>query len=613
MRFLLIAFLFLTSCHSQSPKLTLAVNPSEYKLLRALDANLKIIIAKNWDAAKINQALKTGLIDAYIGSMDLDPSLLSSLVAKDAIVLLGNQNNSVSNLSLDDLRSIFSYKSLNWNLFAGPNSPIVIIDQDEFSQTKMEFYKILLPNIPIKTKVSARTLDEIAFSLIKFPNAISYMNFSDFKYKLKSFNIDSIPASFENIKQGYFPIIRKIKIYYDKNTLRHNSKTQSMIDFLEFVHGTRAQKIIEELKYIPLDQSELDEIQANLQPILIGVGVPLEGTYTDLAKSIVDAAKLAVDKANTENFLDGKNFEIVVCNDKSQIDFAIKCAQKFIDMGVLGVVGHLTSQVSIEASKLYVSNSIPMISPASTHPWLTERPNTKSLVFRTVGRDDMQAKLIAKSLANLPKHPIKIAIFNNSTVYGKTLSSLIETEINNIALDKVTLVKSLEQGKNQYHNEVQALDAGALVFVGEPIDAAQLVKELALTNQKNVLFFGADGIFSQRYIEKAGLRAESTYVIGSPLDKDSRLYQDFYQAYLTQYKIEPSAFAMNAYDATMILIKAIKQSSLSKISVSKAIQQIDYRGITGRLRFNSIGDPIDSRMSLYRVEQGEFVRVDYAH
>jgi branched-chain amino acid transport system substrate-binding protein len=232
-------------------------------------------------------------------------------------------------------------------------------------------------------------------------------------------------------------------------------------------------------------------------------------------------------------------------------------------------------------------------------------------VFRTVGRDDKQAELLAKSISNLAiPHPAKVAIFNNSTVYGATLSSLIEAQIIGIAKDKVTAIKALQQGKNQYHNEVEALDAQVLVFVGEATDAAQLVKELALTNHKNIVFIGAEGIFSQRYIQEAGLRAEGTYVTGTILELGSKQLEDFENLYLEKFKTKPTAFALNAFDAMMILGQALKNSQTENIPLIDSIKKTNYSGITGQIMFNSIGDPIQPRMCLYQVKNAKFIKLN---
>lgn len=344
--------------------------------------------------------------------------------------------------------------------------------------------------------------------------------------------------------------------------------------------------------------------------INIGVAAPLEGSYTDLGRSIVNAVKLAVDDENNTG-LNKFIFEVIVCNDKADTEIAKNCAEKFVQAKVAAVVGHLTSQASIAAAKIYAANHIVQISPASTHPSLTEDLNTRGYVFRTTARDDDQALLIAQQIKKLDlPHPLRIVIFNNGTLYGNSLAELIQVEVNRLQSDHVIASKSFEPEQKQYHQDVKDLTADVLVFVGEYADAAQVLRELALNNKKDIVFIGADGTFSQRLIHKAGLRAESIYVIGNTIDKDSKAYQEFLARFETRFKIYPTAFAVNAFDSTKLLIEAIKQSLITKKALSEELRTVRYHGLTGLIYFDKAGDPILPRMTVYKVLNGKFVVVD---
>jgi branched-chain amino acid transport system substrate-binding protein len=62
-----------------------------------------------------------------------------------------------------------------------------------------------------------------------------------------------------------------------------------------------------------------------------------------------------------------------------------------INDGTVGVIGHFNSSCSIPASDVYNRAGIPMITPGSTNPQLTEKGYRG--VFRVCGRDDQQGKI----------------------------------------------------------------------------------------------------------------------------------------------------------------------------------------------------------------------------
>ncbi len=621
--FLLLVFLNF-SCGSQflniadEPVLLVHADKSEKRLLRKLKKNygnskIKTELCIN-DSTKIIDDLRSGKLDVFIGSIQVPKTLKEDLrsvpLARDALLVVTNANNEINNLGFDELKEIFSKRARNWKNFTSSTRPIVVVDRKTEDIEYQTLYRKLFNTLPANStkNLVVSSEEETLAALNKFPNAISYINFSDYKSSLKTININSIPASVENIKEGYFPLTREIKLYYSSEHIQTTGKEASLDKLLKFMSSTKGQELIKDSKLINLSEADLQLIKDKNEPIYIGLAAPLEGAYTELGKSIINAAKLAVGELNEKKFIKGKKLELVICNDKAEVEQALQCANKFVSLKVAGVIGHLKSKLSIEASKIYVQNQIPMITPASTHPWVTERPGAKGYVFRTIGRDDMQARLIANKIESLPlNHPLEVSIFHNSTVYGSTLSNLIDTQIKNLASDKVNSIKGLKQEQHQYHKEIAAMDADVLVFVGEYGDAAQLVKELALNNKQEVVFIGADGVFSQKFIDEAGLRAEGSYVSANVFDTESEKMQSFLENFESEFKQQPSAFSMNSYDATMILANAIKASNTHKSKlVAASLRDTRYPGITGLIYFNDKGDPVQARMTVYQVIDGKF-------
>src|ERR1700757_4649695 len=78
-------------------------------------------------------------------------------------------------------------------------------------------------------------------------------------------------------------------------------------------------------------------------------------------------------------------FVLDVRDDQADPRVAIQVAQKLVDDGVVGVIGHYNSGCSIPASAVYHQANIAMITPGSTNPQLTAQGFSN--VFRTMGHD----------------------------------------------------------------------------------------------------------------------------------------------------------------------------------------------------------------------------------
>ena len=617
--FFLLVFFLLESCSSlyqtNSKTLVIAVSNYDYNLARAIQAkfgNKKIHLIKNVDEIKALNLLHTSQIDAYIGTLEIPAvyknEISEKILVRDAIAIVVHPSNPLNNLSSDQLKDIFSRKTNNWKSLVDLDKPLIVIDRAEKDLSKIALYNSLYSTseLPFEMTMVANKDSDLISAIGKFQNAISLMSFRALNQAVKALSVDNIQANLANVEKGYYPLTRSIFIYSPLN--KSSSEIQELYNF---IFSQKAQDIARDLLYIPLSEAELQLLKTKNSPILIGVSAPMEDLYTDLGKSILGAASIAKDKINARGGINGRMIEIISCNDKAKTTNALECANKFVRENVSGVIGHLTSQTSIEASKIYSRYGIVQISPASTHPLFTERPEVRGFVFRTIGRDDRQARLMADLISHLPgTHPLRVSIFGNNTLYSSTLATMVETEIQKINLDKVSEIKTIKQGQSQHQNEIKNLNSQVLVFIGEYGEAAQIVKELALANKRDVVFIGADGVYSKRFIQEAGLRAENAYVTGNGVDETAPEVKNFVAEFKSRFKSEPSAFAMNSYDAMMVLVDALRAvENKDFTSVSTALKATKYKGLTGLIEFDEIGDLVVPGMCVYIVKNGSFEKI----
>lgn len=611
--------MFLNSCSlfnkDDSSNLLVAISNHDYNLAQVIQSkfgNKKIQLLKNVDEIKALNLLHTAQIDAYIGTLEIPAvyknEISEKLILRDAIAIVVHPSNPLNNLSTDQLKDIFSRKINSWQSLVDLNKPLVVIDRAENDLSRIALYNFFYATnkLPYEVSMVANKDSDLISAIGKFPNSISLMSFRALNQVVKALSVDNIQANQANIEKGYYPLTRLIYIYSPQA-----KNSRAIKELYDFIYSQKAQRLAQELKYMPLSQAELQLLKTNNSPILIGVSAPMEDLYTDLGKSILGAAEMAKDKINSSGGINGRMIEIISCNDKAKITNALECANKFVKADVSGVIGHLTSQTSIEASKIYSRYGIVQVSPASTHPLFTERPEVKGFVYRTIGRDDQQARLMADLISHLPgTHPLRVSIFGNNTLYSSTLATMVETEIQKINLDKVSEIKTIKQGQSQHQNEVKNLSSQVLVFIGEYGEAAQIVKELALANKKEVVFIGADGVYSKRFIQEAGLRAENAYVTGNSVDETAPEVVDFIEEFKSKFKSEPSAFAMNSYDAMMVLAEAIRSVDNKQYpTIVDALKASEYKGLTGLIKFNEIGDLVLSAMSVYQVKNGRFEKI----
>lgn len=340
----------------------------------------------------------------------------------------------------------------------------------------------------------------------------------------------------------------------------------------------------------------------------IAVAAPQFGPYQALGLSIVYGAELAVDKKNQEGGIDGKKIKLIRVDDGGLAGEGTWRAMGLVSEMVLGVIGHLNSDISIPASEIYSKAMVAEISPGSTSPLFTERKPVRGYVFRTVGRDDQQGDIAAMFV--LEKGFKNIAVLHNNRGYGLSLSTEFIKRINKNSQDvKVVSQEMYEVGNEDFSkqvNKIQEKSPDLIYFVGEYGDAAKLLKQLKKL-ELNIAFLGSEGVFDQEFIKTAKDASEGAFIISLPETTD----EEFVGNYKKKYGKELGSYSANSYDATNILISAIeKVQENDPVKIARAVAQtMSYRGLTGSITFDSKGDLVNPAFSIYEVKDGRFVTV----
>lgn len=344
----------------------------------------------------------------------------------------------------------------------------------------------------------------------------------------------------------------------------------------------------------------------------IAVIAPLSGPYALLGKSIVNGADLAVKEANDNDGVDGKEIVLIKEDDGGLVGegafFAYRLTRT--DM-ILGVIGHLNSDISIPASEFYARAMIAQISPGTTSPYFTERKATKGYVFRTIGRDDTQGKIAATYV--LKNGFKRIAILYNDRSYGRTLAGEFAKFLKvlpamNEAKPEIVYYSMINVGKTDYGDLISQLASYKpdIVFLaGEHDDAGHLIKDFPKYGLEKTQFIGGDGIDHPEFIKIGGINTEGALAISIQPIRDT----SFYEKYVSTYMEKSTGYSASAYDATNILISAIKkvkEKDSEKIAKVVALT-MDFPGVTGLISFDKKGDLITPGFVLSKVINGKFV------
>lgn len=340
--------------------------------------------------------------------------------------------------------------------------------------------------------------------------------------------------------------------------------------------------------------------------VRIGQVSPLTGSIAHLGKDNENGVRLAIEQANAQGIEIGGHkvtFELLSEDDQGDPKVGTTVAQKLIDAGVQGIVGHLNSGTTIPASALYEQAGIPMISGSSTNPQLTEQGFHH--VFRIVGRDDQQGPAVANYLLSELK-PKTVAIIDDATSYGEGLANEVEKTLKAAGVQVLPREKGSDKTADwkAILTKLKGKQPAAVFYGGMDATAGPLLKqarELGL----GVPFAFGDGACTEKMIELSGGTAEGMYCsqAGIPVQAAS---QPFLDAYRARFKTEPILYAPFTYDATWLLIDAMKQAqSSAPKSYLPLLAKSHHAGATGTIEFDAKGDRKEAEMTIFTAKAGK--------
>ncbi|MFN2992504.1 branched-chain amino acid ABC transporter substrate-binding protein [Serratia plymuthica] len=343
--------------------------------------------------------------------------------------------------------------------------------------------------------------------------------------------------------------------------------------------------------------------------ILIGLAGPLTGPSARIGKDLENGAQLAIADANAQKpTLNGKpvTFKLLSEDDQSDPRTAVAVAQRLVDEGVAGVVGHWNTGTSIPAARIYHDAGIAQVAPVATGHAYTQQGFDTS--FRVMGHDDDGGNYAGEYAVKVLKAK-RIAVIDDRTAFGQGLAdefikSLAAQGIQPVAREYVD-DKTVDF--SAVLTTVRSKNADLIFFGGVDSQAAPLarrIKQLGMNTQ----LMGAGGFVSQTFLTLAQKEGEGVVALepGLPLEQMPG-GKAFEQAYRDRYKTHIELHAPFAYDATRVLIAAIEQAgSANPADYLPKLRAIHYQGVTGNIAFDPQGNLQQPSFTLYKVVDGKW-------
>ena len=343
-------------------------------------------------------------------------------------------------------------------------------------------------------------------------------------------------------------------------------------------------------------------------PIKVGYYGDLSGRTSNFGQSTKNGVMMAADEINKAGGINGRQIQILSEDDEGRPEKAATVVTKLIDQDkVIALLGEVASGNSLAAAPKAQAAKVPMISPSSTNPAVTQ---VGDYIFRVCFIDPFQGEVMAKFAANT-LHAKKAAIMEDfNSPYSRGLTEFFESSFKKLGGQVITK-QSYTQGDRDYKGQLTSIRSANpdVIYVpgyyGEVGVIAKQAKQLGI----NVPLLGGDGWDAPQLFELGGEALNGDYISNHySVEDPSPAIQKFVGDFNSRYNIKPDALAALGYDAMRVLADAIKRGGTTngpKLRDAIAATK-DFPGVTGVITINSERNAVKSAVVL-KIQDGKFV------
>lgn len=204
----------------------------------------------------------------------------------------------------------------------------------------------------------------------------------------------------------------------------------------------------------------------------IGVNLELSGRFATIGTSTLQGIETALAQLPTDDV----NITLSICDNATTVEGSVNCANRFVDEGVVAVLGAISSSMSIPAAEVLQDNGIIMISTSSTNPATTQ---IGEYVFRMAYTDDFQGRVAANYAAEELGASSAIVFRQQDDDYSFGLANFFVEQFEALGGDTVVVdfVANTVDFSAQI-NDVLGLPADVIYYSGFCAEGATLIPAL---------------------------------------------------------------------------------------------------------------------------------------
>lgn len=233
-----------------------SVGPLAEKLAFEYEANndVKIEINQIGSSAGITNAI-SGVSEIGMSSRDLkqeeiDSGLNEIVIAYDGIVIATHPTNKVKNLTMEQVKQIFTGEVTNWKELGGEDMEIVVVSREDGSGSRDAFQEIVdySSGELVRSAIIASGNGNIKTTVAMNKHAVGFISFEYVDESISTIDINGVEATAENVLEQTYKLSRPF-LFVNKE----ESLTDAGQQFVDFILSPEGQAVVSETGAIPIN------------------------------------------------------------------------------------------------------------------------------------------------------------------------------------------------------------------------------------------------------------------------------------------------------------------------------------------------------------------------
>jgi branched-chain amino acid transport system substrate-binding protein len=350
---------------------------------------------------------------------------------------------------------------------------------------------------------------------------------------------------------------------------------------------------------------------AAVEPVKIGFFMSVTGRDASFGEVSLRGARLAVEELNAAGGVLGRPVELVVEDNRSIAGESATAAKKLIARDRVAVlIGECSSGRTLEAAPVAQAAGVPLITPASTNPKVTQ---VGDCIFRVCFIDPFQGEVIAAFARRRLGLRRAALLIEAGAPYSVGLGDYFAKTFTALG-GEIVVTQKYSGNDTDFRAQLTAIRAAKpdAIFLPGYYVAAGLVAQQAQQLGIAATLLGGDGFEAPQLLEIGGASMDGVYYSTHfALENTDAASRAFVAAYTQRHGSGPNGLAALTYDAVKLAADAIARAGTTepgKLRAALAATK-DFPGVTGRTTINAQRDA-DKDAAIITVKGGKLVFVE---